>query len=68
VVTTRTEHLTLTASATVVVLTTTSSGLGHEGVPASELPQRLVADRAGRIFLVRGPTSAVTSLTEQYQP
>ena len=65
---TGTEQLTVTASATVVVLTTTPSGLGHETVAPSSLPERLVDDRFGRIFLVRGPASAVASLEEQYHP
>lgn len=63
-----TEQLTLTAATTVVVLTTTPSGVGHETVALTGLPQRLVEDRFGRIFLVRGPASAVTSLEEQYHP
>ena len=63
-----TEQLTLTASATVVLLTTTPSGLGHETVAPTDLPQRLADDAFGRIFLVRGPASAVTSLEEQYHP
>lgn len=63
-----TQQLTLTASATVVVLTRTPSGLGHETVALTDFPQRLVDDRFGRIFLVRGPASAVTSLEEQYHP
>lgn len=63
-----TEQLTLTSSARIVLLTTTPSGLGHETVAPSDLAQRLVADRFGGIFLVRGPASAVTSLEEQYHP
>jgi hypothetical protein len=63
-----TEQLTMAASATVVVLTTTQRGIGHETVPATDLPERLVDDEFGRIFLVRGPSSAVTSLEEQYHP
>lgn len=63
-----TERLTLTGSATVVMLTTTPSGLGHETVAPTDLPERLAADQFGRIFLVDGPPSAVTSLKEQYHP
>lgn len=63
-----TEQLTLTSSATVVLLTTTASGVGHETVAATDLPQRLVDDRFGQIFVVQGPASAVTSLEEQYHP
>jgi hypothetical protein len=63
-----TERLTLTASTTGVLIATTSSGLGHETVAPTELPQRLVDDRFGRIFQVEGPATAVTSLEEQYHP
>jgi hypothetical protein len=65
---TGTEQLTVPASATVTVLTTTSTGLGHETVAPTDLPARLPDDRFGRIFLVDGPSSAVTSLEEQYHP
>jgi hypothetical protein len=63
-----TERLTLTASTTVVLITATPSGLGHGTVAPTDLPQRLVDDRFGRIFLVRGPLTGVTSLEEQYHP
>jgi hypothetical protein len=63
-----TERVTLTASTTVVLITTTPSGLGHETVAPADLPQRLVDDRFGRIFLVRGPLTGVTSMEEQYHP
>ena len=63
-----TERLTLTASTAVVLITTTPSGLGQETVAPADLPQRLVDDRFGRIFLVRGPLTGVTSLEEQYHP
>ena len=62
------EQLTVTSSATVTVLTTTTNGIGHRTVAATELPERLPDDRFGRIFLVQGPLSAVTSLEEQYHP
>lgn len=65
---TATDHLTVTASATVVLLTTTPTGLGHETVAPTDLPQRLADDRFGRIFLVRGPLTAVTSMEEQFHP
>ncbi len=62
------ERLTLTASATVIMLPTPPRGLGHETVAPTDLPQRLVDDQFGRIFLVRGPLTAVTSFKEQYHP
>ncbi len=63
-----TERLTLTASATVILLSTTRSGIGHETVAPTDLPQRLVDDRFGRIFVMRGPRTAVSSFVEQYHP
>ena len=62
------ERLILTASATVVLLSTTPSGIGHQKVAPTDLPQRLVHDSWGRIFLMRGPRTAVSSLVEQYHP
>lgn len=63
-----TERLTLTASSTVILLSTRPTGIGHETVAPSDLPQRLIDDPFGRIFLIRGPRTAVSSFVEQYHP
>ena len=56
---------TVTPSGTVKMLT---SPVREQTVPHAEVNTRLESDIWGRVFMVTGPLTAITTLTEMYHP
>jgi hypothetical protein len=47
---------------------TNSNGITDDPIDHAALPSYLTADKNGRIFLVTGPVSGLTSLEEMFHP
>jgi hypothetical protein len=67
-VATATETIHALPSAAVQVLAASSNGITDVPIDHAALPSYLTGDKNGRIFLVTGPVSGLTSLEEMFHP